>query len=116
MKSTPAKFTLLAAVAITATSSALAAEAQSKPPQSQTTITTPVTLPQTTCPVMGGKINKKQYTDHNGKRIYVCCPGCIAVIDKDPTKYIKKLEDAGVTLDVAPPKGHAKDAHTGRKH
>ena len=102
MKSTPAKLTLLAAVAITATSSALAAEAQSKPPQSQTTITTPVTLPQTTCPVMGGKINKKSFLDHKGKRIYICCAGCLAPLKKDPAKYIKKMEDAGITLDATP--------------
>jgi len=56
---------------------------------------------QTTCPVMGGKINKKQYADVEGKRIYVCCPGCIAKIKADPETYIKKLEDDGVTLDAA---------------
>ena len=44
---------------------------------------------QTTCPVMGGKINKAQYADMNGKRIYVCCIGCVAKIEADPAKYIK---------------------------
>lgn len=48
--------------------------------------------PQTTCPVMGGKINKKFYAEVKGYRIYVCCPGCIAKITKDPDKYLKKLE------------------------
>jgi YHS domain-containing protein len=54
--------------------------------------------PQKTCPVMGGKINKDLYVDHDGKRVYVCCKGCIGAVQKDPEKYIKKLEDDGVTV------------------
>lgn len=54
--------------------------------------------PQTLCPVMGGKINAKYYADHDGKRVYFCCPGCEAPFKKDPAKYIKKLEDQGITL------------------
>lgn len=53
---------------------------------------------QTLCPVMGGKINPDLYVDVNGKRIYVCCRGCVAEVKKHPAKYIKKLEDQGVTL------------------
>jgi YHS domain-containing protein len=53
---------------------------------------------QTTCPVMGGAINKALYADHDGKRVYFCCGGCSADFKKDPAKYIKKLEDAGVTV------------------
>ncbi len=55
---------------------------------------------QATCPVMGGAINKKLYVDHAGKRVYVCCQGCIAPIEKDPAKYIKALEADGVTLET----------------
>ncbi len=58
---------------------------------------------QTTCPVMeGNEINKELYADVDGKRIYVCCGGCIAKIKEDPKKYIKKLEAEGVTLEDAP--------------
>ena len=57
---------------------------------------------QTTCPVMGGAIDKAVFVDSDGKRIYMCCKGCIAAVKKDPAKYIKILEDAGVTLDSAP--------------
>ena len=32
---------------------------------------------QTTCPIMGGKIDKTVYADHDGKRVYFCCAGCI---------------------------------------
>lgn len=56
---------------------------------------------QMTCPVMGGKINPKQYADVKDKRIYVCCKGCIKVIEKDPDTYINKLEADGITLDAA---------------
>ena len=57
---------------------------------------------QTACPIMGGKIDKKLFVDHGGKRIYVCCPGCIGAVKKDPQKAIDKLEAQGVTLDRTP--------------
>ena len=58
---------------------------------------------QTVCPVMGGKINTNLFVDAEGKRIYVCCPGCLPDLKQDPSKYIKKLEAQGVKLDAAPP-------------
>jgi YHS domain-containing protein len=59
---------------------------------------------QTTCPVMGGKINKKYYFDYGGKRIYFCCPSCVGTVKADPEKYIKQLEDQGITLYKTPKK------------
>ncbi len=56
---------------------------------------------QATCPVMGGAIDKNQYLDYGGKRIYICCGGCMSALKADPEKYIRKLEDAGVALDPA---------------
>jgi YHS domain-containing protein len=56
---------------------------------------------QTTCPVMGGAVDKNTFVDIDGKRIYVCCGGCIAKVKKDPAKYVKKLEAEGITLDKA---------------
>ena len=61
----------------------------------------PETKPQTTCPVMGGKINKDLHVDHEGRRIYVCCPGCFPKLKADPAKYIRKLEAEGITLAKA---------------
>ena len=74
---------------------------------------------QTTCPVMGGKIDKKQYVDVKGKRLYVCCPGCSGKIKADPAPYIRKLEQAGIVLDtptraMAHKEGH--DGHKGHNH
>ncbi len=60
---------------------------------------TPELKPQTVCPVMGNKINKSLFVDYQGKRIYVCCNGCIGTVKADPAKYIKELEGKGVTLD-----------------
>lgn len=71
--------------------------------------------PQTHCPVMGGKINKAQYIDVHGKRIYVCCPGCIPTIKKTPGKYIEKLEKQGITLEtVTERKGTDRKGHGDR--
>jgi len=70
---------------------------------------------QTTCPVMGGKINRKQYADVDGKRIYVCCPGCIGTIKADPAKFIKKLEKDGVVLDTPPKPKTQKKSHEAHK-
>jgi Cu(I)/Ag(I) efflux system membrane fusion protein len=46
---------------------------------------------QTLCPVMGGKINKEVYTDHNGMRIYFCCAGCDGEFKSDPEKYLQQM-------------------------
>ena len=71
---------------------------------------------QTNCPVMGGKIDQSQYADVNGKRIYVCCPGCIAKVKADPSRYIKKLEAQGVKIAVTPKKGAEKKASAHSEH
>ena len=55
---------------------------------------------QTTCPVSGDKIDKSQYVDHNGKRIYVCCADCLAQVKNDPEKSIKKLESQGQSVET----------------
>lgn len=65
--------------------------------------------PQTTCPVMGGKINPKQYTDVNGYRIYTCCKPCISKINAAPDKFIAKMKAAGVELEIARKKQRAKN-------
>jgi len=58
---------------------------------------------QATCPVMGGKIVKNQYTDYKGQRLYFCCPGCEGSFKQDPEKFIAKLKDKGVTLAKVEP-------------
>jgi len=58
--------------------------------------------PQTTCPVLGGNVDKNVYADYQGKRIYFCCKGCDAEFKKNPDKYMKKLQEEGVTLEPVP--------------
>ncbi len=58
--------------------------------------------PQTTCPILGGKIDQKVFVDYQGKRIYFCCTGCIDKFKKDPEKYLKKMEAEGVTPAKTP--------------
>lgn len=60
--------------------------------------------PQTTCPVMGGKINKELYVDADGYRIYVCCKGCIKAVKANPEKYIEKMQADGIELEKTPAK------------
>ena len=46
---------------------------------------------QTTCPVMGGAIDKALFTEYQGKKVYFCCPGCKEKFEAEPEKYIAKL-------------------------
>jgi len=59
--------------------------------------------PQTVCPIMGGKIDKGLYVDADGKRIYVCCAGCLPRVKADPQKYLGLLAAKGVTPETIPP-------------
>lgn len=56
---------------------------------------------QKTCPVMGAPVDSSLYVDYKGKRIYVCCGGCIAQVKADPEKYLKKLAALGEKPGVA---------------
>jgi YHS domain-containing protein len=66
--------------------------------------------PQTTCPVMGGDINKEVYVDHEGKRIYFCCPACIPKFKEDPAKYLAKLKEMGEEPADIPAEGEGDEA------
>lgn len=58
---------------------------------------------QTVCPVMGGKINRTLFVDHDGKRVYFCCPGgCADKFKADPAKYLDKMKADGVELEKTP--------------
>ena len=52
--------------------------------------------PQTMCPIMTNmKINKNQYVDHEGQRIYVCCGGCRRAVADDFEAAVAKLAEMG---------------------
>jgi YHS domain-containing protein len=46
---------------------------------------------QTTCPVMGGTVNKALFVEYKGKKVYFCCADCKTEFEKNPEKYIGKL-------------------------
>ena len=47
---------------------------------------------QTTCPVRGETITKKDsFKDYNGRRVYFCCSGCEEPFSKEPGKFLEKL-------------------------
>jgi len=49
---------------------------------------------QTMCPVSGKPIdalNPKAAVEHEGKKVYFCCPNCPKAFAADPAKFTKKL-------------------------
>ncbi len=50
-----------------------------------------VAAEQTVCPVMGGPIDKAVFIEHEGQKVYFCCPGCEDKFKAEPAKYMTKL-------------------------
>lgn len=51
----------------------------------------------TTCPVSGeklGEMGKPMVFVYQGQEVKLCCSGCKKDFDKDPTPYLKKIQDA----------------------
>lgn len=48
-------------------------------------------IEQTTCPVLGGPIDKNVFTEYKGKKVYFCCTNCKKAFELDPEKYVSKL-------------------------
>jgi|GEM_PF-2238123 len=53
---------------------------------------------QETCPVTGKPIDKGLYVAKDGKRMYMCCPGCKAKIEQNFEKYETDLKEKGEKL------------------
>jgi hypothetical protein len=51
-----------------------------------------------TCPVsdekLGGDMGDPYVFQHEGREIKLCCKSCLKDFKKDPTKYVKKIEEA----------------------
>lgn len=60
---------------------------------------------QTLCPVMGGAINRTHYHDHDGWRIYVCCPGCLDEVRARADEIIREQRARGIVFEKAPASG-----------
>jgi hypothetical protein len=53
--------------------------------------------PLKTCVVTGeklGEMGKPYVFTHEGREIKLCCKGCLRAFNKEPAKYLKKLEEA----------------------
>ena len=49
----------------------------------------------TKCVVSGEDLGDKPYTFvHNGQTVKLCCKDCLAKFDKDPDKYMAKIDAA----------------------
>lgn len=51
----------------------------------------------TTCPVSGdklGEMGKPYVFEYKGHEVKLCCPDCKKDFEKDPAKYMKKIEAA----------------------
>src|SRR5439155_4495940 len=46
----------------------------------------------TTCPLTDEKIDPAVTTQYKGKTVAFCCADCIKDFNKDPDKYMKKIE------------------------
>jgi len=57
---------------------------------------------QTHCPIMDFPINRDLYHDHDGQRIYICCPGCIDEIKARPEEIIAEQRKKGIVFEVTP--------------
>ena len=58
----------------------------------------------TTCPVSGdklGEMGKPYVMEYKGREVKLCCPDCKKDFEKDPAKYMKKIEAADKTSDKA---------------
>ena len=67
-----------------------------------------IDLANAKCPVMGGDVDGKSYTDWNGLRIGHCCSGCSKKLLADPEKVLaeakiewKAAADAAKAVDAA---------------
>ena len=53
--------------------------------------------PLTTCVVSGEKLGgmgEAYVFTHKGQEIKLCCKGCLKTFNKDPEKFLKKIEEA----------------------
>jgi YHS domain-containing protein len=46
---------------------------------------------QVKCPISGKPINPEAVVEHDGKKVYFCCPGCPAAFQAEPEKFLAKL-------------------------
>lgn len=53
---------------------------------------------QTHCPIAGGEIDGTVFEDHQGQRVYFCCPGCEGPYLQDVEKSLRAIGAKGQTV------------------
>lgn len=59
--------------------------------------------PLDTCVVMGGRLEEGKIVEHvyKNRLVRFCCPGCVTEFEKDPAKYLAKVDEAIVAKQKA---------------
>jgi YHS domain-containing protein len=71
---------------------------------------------QTSCPVSGKELKTKEaYLDFEGRRVYFCCEGCFDEFNKDPQKYLTRLDQPAEGTETAKQE-HSHESHHGDGH
>lgn len=85
-------------------------------PEARSQKNKPIDVGNKTCPVSAEQVNEemKAAYEYEGKIYNFCCPMCIEIFNKEPEKYIKKVEEEL----QAKPKEEAmpQRMHEGRPH
>jgi hypothetical protein len=84
--------TLIAAFSITALSGALSFAADAPPKADKAK-----SYPLTTCVVSGeklGEMGAPHVFTHEGREVKLCCKSCLKDFNKEPAKFVKKIETA----------------------
>ena len=71
---------------------------------------------QIKCPVMGGTVDGKTFTEFKGQQIAFCCPSCIDEFKADPAKSLAKLESLSTRQVHCPVTGGAIDPQVSTIH
>jgi len=64
---------------------------------------------------LGGDMGDPYVFNYQGRQIKLCCKGCLTDFNKEPAKYIKKIELAEKKAKAANPSTPAKD-HSAHQH
>jgi YHS domain-containing protein len=60
---------------------------------------------QSVCPVTGEELPMNApFVDVMGKRVQLCCNGCVKAVKENPEKYLKKIAERGEYVEDAPKK------------
>jgi YHS domain-containing protein len=79
----------------------------------------PKPYPLKTCVVSGeklGEMGSPHVFTYQGREIKLCCKGCVKDFNKEPAKYIKKLDEAEKTAKDGQKTGAPAHDHGGHQH